>query len=240
MSYKVNDTYTVYKHTTPNNKIYIGITSQPTYKRWRKGKGYLGSYFYQAIKKYGWENIKHEILFVNLNKEEAEQKEIQLIAECKSNNRDWGYNIASGGAINLFEHKKGKEAYWYGKHHTQDTKKKISINNARWLKGKKRDEKIVKKITESIINSPNRDYLKKKIYCEETNTIYDSILQTSELIFSSKNHRSAIKKVCDGIYQGHNGYHFKWVINDEILNIKKREFKRPERFIQLKNKKKRT
>ena len=47
--------------------------------------------------KYGWDNFSHEILFSGLTKEEAEQKEIELIAMYKSNQREFGYNIDNGG-----------------------------------------------------------------------------------------------------------------------------------------------
>ena len=47
----------MYKHTTPNGKVYIGITSQLSEKRWLSGHGYKGTYFGNAIKKYGWKNI---------------------------------------------------------------------------------------------------------------------------------------------------------------------------------------
>lgn len=35
--------YYVYKHTTPNNKVYIGITKQNPNRRWRNGHGYSDS-----------------------------------------------------------------------------------------------------------------------------------------------------------------------------------------------------
>ena len=90
--------YTVYKHTSPSGKVYIGITKQSPPKRWKDGFGYRQNvYFWKAIVKYGWDNIQHEILFTGLTKEEAEQKEIELIAHYKSNNRDFGYNINNGG-----------------------------------------------------------------------------------------------------------------------------------------------
>ena len=57
-----------------------------------------GNLYLKQYKKYGWKNIKHEILFKNLNKEEAEQKEIELIAKYKSNQIEFGYNIANGGS----------------------------------------------------------------------------------------------------------------------------------------------
>ena len=66
--------YCVYKHTSPNGKVYIGITSQNPIARWRNGKGYSNNtHFKNAIDKYGWDNFKHEILHSELSKEEAEQ-----------------------------------------------------------------------------------------------------------------------------------------------------------------------
>lgn len=122
--------YKVYKHTNIiNGKVYIGITSYKYVKtRWDNGKGYSQqSLFWNAIKKYGWENFKHEILFTDLTKEEACQKEIELIAFYKSNQREFGYNLSSGGEINsgykltdetklkLSDSHKGKHPWNYGK-----------------------------------------------------------------------------------------------------------------------------
>ena len=74
------ENYKVYKHTFPNGKVYIGITQQTLIRRWQNGKGYYkNSFISKAINKYGWENVKHEVLFENLTKEEAEQKEIEHI-----------------------------------------------------------------------------------------------------------------------------------------------------------------
>lgn len=90
--------YCVYKHTAPNGKVYIGITCQNPLIRWANGLGYSrNGYFTNAIVKYGWDNIKHEILFDGLTKEDACQKEIELIAHYKSNIADFGYNLSSGG-----------------------------------------------------------------------------------------------------------------------------------------------
>lgn len=45
----------------------------------------------------GWENIKHEILFTGLSKQDAIQKEIQMIKQYKSNDKRFGYNATFGG-----------------------------------------------------------------------------------------------------------------------------------------------
>lgn len=91
--------YTVYMHTSPSGKRYIGITCQKPEDRWRNGNGYkTQSYFYKSIFKYGWGNFKHEVLYCGLTKEDAEQKEIELIKRYKSDNKDFGYNIEHGGS----------------------------------------------------------------------------------------------------------------------------------------------
>jgi hypothetical protein len=91
--------YKVYKHTNLiNNKVYIGITKQEPKKRWQNGYGYIDNdYFYHSIIKYGWESFNHEIIFDNLTKKQAQEKEIELIKHYKSNDRKYGYNMSKGG-----------------------------------------------------------------------------------------------------------------------------------------------
>ena len=81
--------YTVYMHICPNGKKYIGITKLKPNIRWKNGKSYKGCVLFdKAIKKYGWDNMQHLVLYEKLKKEEAEQKEIELIAKYKSNNKN--------------------------------------------------------------------------------------------------------------------------------------------------------
>lgn len=91
----MND-YIVYMHTCPNGKRYVGITKSLE-NRWRNGEGYKTQLFYRAIKKYGWENINHEILFENLSLQSANEKEIELIIRYNTNNPAYGYNVTSVG-----------------------------------------------------------------------------------------------------------------------------------------------
>ena len=94
------DEYIVYKHTSPSNKVYIGITRQDPHKRWQSGWGYEdNNYFFNAIRKYGWQNFKHEIICEGLTEEEAKEKEIELIAHYDSTNREKGYNRDLGGSL---------------------------------------------------------------------------------------------------------------------------------------------
>lgn len=57
--------YVVYIHTFPNGKRYVGLTTQSVNSRWRGGEGYKDQFVYRPIKKYGWNNIKHTIYYVN-------------------------------------------------------------------------------------------------------------------------------------------------------------------------------
>ena len=56
--------YTVYMHTSPSNKRYIGVTKQKPISRWRTdGSGYKhNKHFWNAIQKYGWDNFEHIII----------------------------------------------------------------------------------------------------------------------------------------------------------------------------------
>lgn len=59
---KENKTYYIYVHTCPDLCTYVRMSTNPK-QRWNKGKGYKENKpFYQAIKKFGWDNIKHEII----------------------------------------------------------------------------------------------------------------------------------------------------------------------------------
>lgn len=97
---EMGDTYSVYKHTNKiNGKVYIGITRNQPEVRWgRNGSGYNLQLFGKAIKKYGWENFDHEILYENLSHEDANAKEIELIKKYKTTDDKYGYNVALGGS----------------------------------------------------------------------------------------------------------------------------------------------
>lgn len=93
--------YCVYKHTNKiNGKVYIGQTGQKPERRWgNQGSGYKANpYFYNAIKKYGWDNFEHEIIDFNLTLEESNELEIELINKFDSRNPEKGYNLKSGGS----------------------------------------------------------------------------------------------------------------------------------------------
>jgi len=144
-----NKNWTVYMHTSPSGKKYIGITCQSLNSRWKSGKGYKGSpHFFLAIKKYGWDNIRHEVLFQYLSQKEANEKEIELISFYKSNNKKYGYNIEGGGNSTgkMSEETKLKlKNIHLGKKMSEETKIKLSKAH----KGKKLSEETKQRMSKS-------------------------------------------------------------------------------------------
>jgi len=117
--------WTVYEHITPSGKRYIGITSKKPEERWLNGRGYdTENPFGKAIKKYGWDNIQHNIVSSDLTETEAKWLENYLIcyystyvgfSDCK------GYNCTLGGDGAV-----GRPAWNKGIHIDDETKRKIS------------------------------------------------------------------------------------------------------------------
>jgi group I intron endonuclease len=162
------NTYIIYKTINQlNGKYYVGqhYTSS--------NDGYLGSgtILNNAIKKYGKENFKREVLEFCTSANVNEQ-EIYWIAELSATNRSIGYNIAKGGNVHprmfgnknpMFNSKRfGKLNPMFGKKHSKETKKKISeIHKGKILSkeqkekqrkimtGKKHSKETKKKISES-------------------------------------------------------------------------------------------
>ena len=188
------DSYCVYMHINKiNGKKYIGITKQSPEKRWRKGGGYSGKHFSSAIKKYGWDNFEHVILFIGLSCQEACDIEESLITMYHTSNQDYGYNLSSGGENpskgarwklsketrkKMSEVAKGEKNGFYGKHFTEEQlkmlKEKVSGENNGFY-GKHHSEKTKDKIRESL--KKHRDLCGtggKKVYCIETHKVYNN------------------------------------------------------------------
>lgn len=144
----------VYMHENRvNGKKYIGITSQKPTRRWANGNGYRRCpFFYAAIQKHGWDAFRHEILYTELTEEDAERLEVELIAKYQTQDADHGYNLTAGGCAttgwaptdenrkHISDSLKGVMAReknpFYGKHHSQETKQRLSeITKRRNLTG---------------------------------------------------------------------------------------------------------
>lgn len=160
--------YTVYKHTTPSGKVYVGITNQKPEYRWQNGNRYKNNeHFYRAILKYGWENIEHEIMENGLTRQQACDLEIELIAKYDSTDPDKGYNNSIGGEygalgvhrsaetrLKMSESMKGANHPNYGKHRSAETRRKLSESH----KGKHLSHETRRKLSESLKGANNPNY----------------------------------------------------------------------------------
>ena len=220
--------YTVYKHTSPSGKVYIGITCQKPEDRWKNGYGYREQQkFFNAICKYGWENIQHEILFTELTKEEAEQKEIELIVlyDSKIN----GYNADDGGsgssgriltekisrerqkiAINTYPKIKdalldGINRYWSDSNNRKKRSENQKGEKAYWY-GKHLSVEVKKKMSES---KKGRAALnRKKILCVNDNKEFSSMNEAAKYYGCSV---SLVSMICSGKKKSSKGLIFKEV-----------------------------
>lgn len=210
--------FTVYKHIFPNGKVYIGITSQRIESRWRNnGAGYKTCVvMWKAIQKYGWENIKHEIIAENLTQEQACQMEIDLIKQYDSTHKDKGYNISFGGSASAYgmrhseetkkkfsEDRKGCKNAFYGKHHTEETKRKNSIAHSgknAYFYGKKRGFMKV------------HETQQKPLICVETGQIWASTKKASIDIGVAQ---QTISKACRKELQKVKGLTFRYLTEEE-------------------------
>jgi len=230
--------FTVYIHTNKiNSKTYIGITSRTPRKRWgNNGNGYKNNkYFYSAIQKYDWNNFEHEVVLVNLTKEQAEMFEIEMIKYYKSNQREFGYNIASGG-------KHGNCGYIP----TEESRRKISESNMKpvicletggiykLVKDCAKDINIGARCISSVCcgnqksthglhfmylsdYDENKEYVfeePKKVICIDTGIVYNSVTECAKSLNLFKEN---LVKVCKHKRKHVNGLRFCYL--NEYSNI---------------------
>lgn len=217
----------VYIYTFPNGKKYIGQTTLSLAQRAQKGEGYKRSpYIYNAIKKYGWENISKKVILCN-SVEEMDTLEVELIAKYNTTNRQYGYNLDSGGHIghHLAEETKQKlrDAH-LGLKASEETKQKMSeshrANPVRYWKDKKFSEEHKKKIGLSVKGDKNGMYgkhhseeVKQKIreangtpvICLETKEIFPSETAASKAMGLCEN---AVGQVIRGKTKTSGGFHW--------------------------------
>ena len=210
----------IYKTTNLiNNKIYVGVHCTDDIDDTYLGSGKL---IIKAIKKYGKENFKREILYEFGSAELAFWYESYLVDHDFINREDT-YNVAIGGGLpftgrkhseeskeQMSNSRKGLVPWNKGKHHTKETKEKISsyrhteeqklkMSNA--LKGREFSEKHCNAISNSLkghkvsletrekIKESNKGHIpwNKGLKLEPMNTVSDTNFnQDFELIDDSR------------------------------------------------------
>lgn len=160
----MNKLFLVYKCVNiVNNKIYIGCTTRSLKKRFRDHircatknvTRYKRRYFYNAIRKYGGESFKIELLEELYTFEEMLNAEAKWILHYNSTNGEFGYNSTTGG----------RQAKM-----TEEVKKKISdtMKIVRPFGGRKHTEENKQIARERRLGQKHSEEVKKKIGVAQT------------------------------------------------------------------------
>lgn len=150
----------IYKTTNLiNEKIYVGQKHSDKFL----GNIYLGSgkRLLSAIKHYGKENFEVQLIECVETKEEMDEREIYWIKYFDATNKDIGYNISLGGNVNRTM--VGENNPFFGKHHTEESKQKMSSNNKKTMLGKHHTEETKQKISIGNKGKKMSDESKKKL-----------------------------------------------------------------------------
>jgi group I intron endonuclease len=213
--------YTVYKHTGPTGKVYIGITGRAPRKRWDNGRGYAHCpHFSAAIQKYGWENFEHEILETGLTRAQAAAREVELIAKHKSADRKFGYNTDLGGfapgrisdetraklSANISGDKNPTRRYGHpmlGKRHSEESKARMSAA------AKARTNRVCTPETRSKLQKAQK---KRPVINLDTGEVFESVHAAGRFLGKDPSHVSG---ACKGKKKIAYGYH--WAYLEDYL-----------------------
>lgn len=148
----------VYRIThVADSKVYIGkwMGSARVEDRWqehrRDARNGSRLHFHNAIRKYGPDAFKLEILYTANSVEELNAMETFFIVLHQSFKPENGYNLTmggDGGAVGPLNHWFGTHGPMGGKHHTEKSKRKISLA----LKGVSKTSKHNEAVAEAQTN----------------------------------------------------------------------------------------
>lgn len=193
-----------------NNKKYIGQSIDieerfKSHKKQLRGNRHHNIHLQSSYNMYGMDALKFEIL-CECTADELDEMEIKFINEFNAINREFGYNLVSGGnrkkiyslesrrKMSLAKKgkylgennpnygKRGKDSIWYGRKHSKESLKKMSESQ----KGHPVSEETRKKISKSLSGANNPNYGKKM----------------------SEENKQKISKALKGKYTGENHWHY--------------------------------
>jgi group I intron endonuclease len=158
--------YVYYFMNKVNGKVYVGKT-QNIKKRLGEHQRADGDcpYFHRAVKKYGIDNFKFDIIEEYKSEDDAIKMEIHYIDQYQSNIREHGYNLTIGGdGTSGYKHSpetiakfskslKGKKSWNEGQKSSDETKLKSSISHMGqpgYWEGKELSEETKKKKSDAM------------------------------------------------------------------------------------------
>lgn len=213
--------YCVYIHKNKTNgKVYVGLTNMIPEERWRNGYGYHSNdHFKSAIKQCGWDGFEHIIIADGLTKDEAAQMEIELIAKYNATDREFGYNIQSGGFAqeSLPEESKQK---------ISDSLKKYFATHDNPMLGRKQSE-------ESKYKNMMSQETRKEVICynAETNEVIDVYPSVNAAANAIGISLSSVSACCNGKLSSVKGFKCQFV--DEPHEFVPSDYKRTKSVAQI-------
>lgn len=149
----------IYRYKSPSGKYYIGQTvNSYNRKAQHKSCAKLGSqtYFYRAIRKYGFDNFEYKELITIKSNSSTNLKiildslERYYIRRYKSNDKNFGYNLTAGGGG------------------ITDTTKEVREKISKALRGRQ----LPKGVKDQISDTLKRKYASGEITSHNARTIY--------------------------------------------------------------------
>lgn len=208
--------YSIYCITnTINGKKYIGMTSMSVRKRWRlhishskhEHGGMYNSPLQADIRKYGESCFVHQVLTTTEDKELAMQLEDEMTITLNTLIPN-GYNRIIGCHFDRkSENRSGDNNPMWGKHHSEETKRKISESNKgenHHMYGKHHSEEHKKRMSLKF---------SKPVMCVETGVIFMNLTEASKWAGLKSN--ASISQCCTGKRKTAGGYHWEYVLKDE-------------------------
>jgi len=153
-----------------SDKVYIGQTVNSG-RRWSDHKWLSRrkpeQYIHNAMNKYGIENFLFEVIAECKLPDDANESEKQLIVQYDSRNPEKGYNLAPGGETAWNTGLPTKQQPMYGKHHSENSRKKISESNIGKLNP--HSEEWKEKVSNALFGHEVSDKTKEKIKNKQIN-----------------------------------------------------------------------
>ena len=190
-----------------NDMEYVGQTTRSVKARFKehaKSKSYIGN----AIRAHGADMFVIVILKECGSQEELDSCERQMIRS-RDTKYPNGYNLTDGGesgwhhtldtCTRISTANSGENHPFFGKHHTDEAKAKISANN----KGRRQSEE-----TKALLS--DLQPTKHAVICIETKEVFDSVAAAARYY---KTHRSNIILACNNHQRTVRGVHL-WFLED--------------------------
>ena len=160
--------YVVYQHVTPDGMYYFGQT-QNVERRWsNNGAEYKRTALQPYIEKFGWDNIKHIVLFRDQTKEDALWIENFLIETaredgvCINQRRSGLISKEEGYRQQYYQQNREKELERNREYHQKNREKRLEQRRQRYQKNREKELEYYQKNRDEILEQRKQRYQKNR------------------------------------------------------------------------------